>query len=89
MSPPGRVITEAKAAPGALMSLRPSITRAAPGHGRDACAEVSFRSIDRDDDCMTICVHCEPVDVNIHSLLVAGNSVSVMHGDDGLLSNSK
>ena len=57
--------------------------------GEDACAEVSFRSIDRDDDCMTICVHCEPVDVNIRGLLVAGNSVSVMHGDDGFAVTNK
>jgi hypothetical protein len=51
--------------------------------GDGVTAQVSFQSVDCDDDCMQICIHCQSVDVPIHALLCAANDVSVCYGADG------
>jgi hypothetical protein len=57
--------------------------------GEGAVAEVSFQSHDCDDDCMEICIHCQPVDVNIHALLCAANAVSVCYDETGFVINDQ
>jgi hypothetical protein len=57
--------------------------------GEGVSAEVSFESVDCDDDCMGICIHCQPVDVNIHALLCAANAVSVAYNQDGFAINNQ
>lgn len=57
--------------------------------GEGICAEVAFQSSDCDDDCMEICIHCQPVDVNIHALLCAANAVSVYYADGDFIINNE
>lgn|GEM_PF-1180485 len=57
--------------------------------GEKVCAEVSFQSSDCDDDCMEICIQCQPVDVNIRALLCAANAVSVYYDDNGFAINNQ
>jgi len=57
--------------------------------GEGVCAEVAFQSHDCDDDVMSICIHCQSVDVDMHALLCAANDVSVYYDADGFAINDQ
>jgi len=51
--------------------------------GDEKCGKIGFQTVTHDDECMTICLNGQEVEVEMRGLLAACNQVSVCIGDDG------